>query len=130
MPNETKLWKAFSRFIRLRDAQPETGIVKCITCPNVRHWTKIDCGHGLPRQHKMTKYNESNNHGQCKHCNGFSGGKREIYKAEVDRRYGLETWDKLEIASRQLCKRSQGDIDLMEMYYRKEADRIQKEKGL
>lgn len=78
----------------------------------------MDCGHGIGRQHKATKYNETNNHAQCKKCNGFEGGKREVYKENVDKKYGAGTWDKLEIASRQTCKRTKFEIELMTTYYK------------
>src|SRR5687767_4246038 len=68
------LWKVFSEYIRLRDSD-DKGFCKCFTCPNIRFWNKGDCGHGIPRQYKSTKFNERNNHFQCKHCNGFEGGK-------------------------------------------------------
>jgi len=117
MKPDDKLWKVFSEFIRRRDAD-SNGICKCITCGLVRHWKEMDCGHGIPRQHKATKYNEMNNHAQCKRCNGFEGGKREVYKVEVDKRYGAGTWDKLEVASRGLAKWSKFEIDTMTTFYK------------
>lgn len=78
----------------------------------------MDCGHGIPRQHKATKYNEQNNHAQCKPCNGFEGGKREIYKEKVDKMYGNNTWDRLIMASRLQDKKSQFEIDEIEKYYK------------
>src|SRR3989304_3712371 len=73
---ENKLWAVFSVYIRLRDSNSQ-GIGSCFTCGKLLHWTKGDCGHGIPRQHKATKFNEWNNHLQCKRCNGFEGGARE-----------------------------------------------------
>jgi hypothetical protein len=127
--NDAKLWKAFSEYIRLRDVD-ETGYGMCITCGRIIHYLKGDCGHGIGRQHKATKYNEQNNHLQCKHCNGFEGGKREVYKEEVDKRYGPGTWDKLEIMSRSVCKRGKFEIDVMTKHYRELVEKIKKEKGL
>lgn len=115
--SDAKLWKVFSEYIRRRDADAE-GNCRCFTCGLVRPWKQMDCGHGIGRQHKATKYSEVNNHAQCKRCNGFEGGKREIYKEEVDKRYGAGTWDKLEIASRQMCKRTKADIEIMTEYYK------------
>ena len=78
----------------------------------------MDCGHGIGRQHWGTKYNEKNNHAQCKPCNGFEGGKREVYKVEVDKRYGAGTWDKMELLSRVVTKRpSQFEIDTLRNHY-------------
>jgi len=125
--NENKLWKVFSQYIRLRDAD-ENGICTCITCPRRAHWKKMDTGHGIPRQHKATKYNEKNNHAQCKPCNGFEGGKREIYKEQVDKRYGKGTWDKMLIASKTQLKLSQFEIDEMERYYKLRVKELLKNK--
>jgi hypothetical protein len=84
----------------------------------------MDCGHGIPRQHKATKFSEINNHAQCKRCNGFEGGKREVYKVEVDKRYGAGTWDKLELASKMTFKRTQFDIDLMTEIYKQQLKKL------
>lgn len=119
--NDKKLWKVFSEFIRLRDANAN-GYCKCITCGLIRHWKQMDCGHGIPRQHKATKFHEQNNHAQCKRCNGFEGGKREVYKIEVDKRYGAGTWDKLEVMSRMTAKRAQFEFDVMEEYYKEQVN--------
>ena len=113
---EVKLWKAFSEFIRRRDSD-ENGYGKCFTCHRTINWKDGDCGHGIGRQHKSTKYDEQNNHLQCKKCNGFEGGEQAIYKEEVDKRYGKGTWDKLVLKSRQVCKRGKFEIDTMAKYY-------------
>lgn len=116
---DKKLWKVFSLYIRRRDAN-EDGICKCFTCNYHAHYSKMDCGHGIPRQHWGTRYSEKNNHAQCKRCNGFEGGKREVYKNEVNKRYGEHTWDLLELASRKANKFSQFEIDALEKYYKAE----------
>lgn len=129
MANDAKLWKAFSEFIRCRDVDG-TGYGKCITCSRIIHWKSGDCGHGIGRQHLATKYDERNNALQCKKCNGFEGGKREVYKEEVDKRYGPQTWEKLEIMSRQVCKRGKFEIEIMTKHYRELAAKLKKEKNL
>jgi hypothetical protein len=127
-PSEAKLWKAFSNFIRLRDADSE-GYCKCFTCGAIRWWTDGDCGHGIGRQHKGTKYNERNNHWQCKRCNGFEGGKRELYKQEVDRRYGEGTWALMEIAARKPRKFSAFELQVMTDHYKTEFEKLKKLKA-
>lgn len=124
-----KLWKAFSEYIRLRDSD-ENGFCKCFTCGRIKFWKDCDCGHGIPRQHKATKYNEKNNHAQCKHCNGFEGGMREAYKKEMDRRYGEGTWDRMLIASKSTFKISRFDIEMMTKYYQEEAKKLKQSKGM
>lgn len=115
--NNKKLWKVFSEYIRRRDSNKD-GFGKCFTCSRIIHWKKGDCGHGLGRQHKGTKYNEKNNHLQCKPCNGFEGGKREIYKEEMNKRYGTGTWELMELASKKPAKLGQFEIDQLEKYYK------------
>ena len=127
MANDKKLWKAFSEFIRLRDSD-ENGICMCFTCGLPRHWKQMDAGHGIPRQHKATKFNEQNNHAQCKGCNGFEGGRREIYKVMMDEKYGQGTWAKMEIASKLTVKHSQFDYDTMEVYYKQEVKKLKQQK--
>lgn len=114
---DKKLWKVFSEYIRLRDAD-EQGYCKCFTCGLIRHWKQMDCGHGIGRQHKGVKYNEKNNHAQCKKCNGFEGGMRERYKQEMDKRYGAGTWDLMELASKAPSRWTQFEIDALEKYYK------------
>lgn len=127
--SEKMLWDMFSLYIRLRDSD-ENGICRCFTCGNYRHYTKLDCGHGIPRQHKATKYNEQNNHAQCKHCNGFEGGMREAYKIEMDYRYGSGTWDKMLLASKGTCKRGAFERQVMYGYYKNAVSELKKMKGL
>lgn len=115
--NDKKLWKVFSLYIRMRDAE-ENGICKCFTCGYVNHYSKMDCGHGIGRQHWATRYNEKNNHAQCKRCNGFEGGRREVYKERMNERYGPNTWELMELASKKAKKLSQFEIDTLEKHYK------------
>ncbi len=125
--NDKKLWKVFSEYIRLRDSDKK-GFAKCFTCPNIRHWTKGDCGHGIGRQHKGVKFNEKNNHFQCKPCNGFEQGKREVYKEEMDKRYGPGTWDLMDLAARKPSRVGQFEIDMLTRHYKEKVDLLRKQK--
>ena len=129
MVSDAKLWKIFSEFIRLRDSD-SNGVAQCITCGRTASWKAFDCGHGIGRQHKATKYDERNNHAQCKKCNGFEGGQQAIYKEEVEKRYGKGTWDILILKSRQVCKRGKVEIQVMEEYYKKKVKELKAEKHL
>src|SRR5436190_1999057 len=107
--NDAKLWKVFSEYIRLKFSD-DNGYCSCYTCGVIRHWKKIDCGHGIGRQHMSTKYDERNNRPQCKHCNGFHGGRREVFKEKMDREHGPGTWDLVELKSRQRSKIGEFEI--------------------
>ena len=126
---EDKLWDVFSIFIRLRDSDSQ-GVCKCFTCGALKHWTKGDCGHGIPRQHKATKFSEMNNHFQCKGCNGFEGGAREKYKEAMDKKYGAGTWDKILVASKQSVHWTATVLQNNITYYTAEVARLKEEKGM
>jgi len=127
--NDAKLWKVFSEFIRLRDSD-WGGFGKCFTCSFRGEWKRFDAGHGLGRQHKAVKFDERNVHSQCKRCNGFEGGQQAIYKEEVNKKYGPQTWDELVLKSRQVCKRGKTEIDVMTEYYKKEIKKLKEAKGI
>lgn len=127
--SDAKLWKAFSLYIRLKHSD-ENGYCKCYTCPAIRHYTKIDCGHGIGRQHKATKFDEKNNRPQCKKCNGFEGGKREEFKKQMDLEHGAGTWDLMELKTRQTVKRGQFEFDVLEKHYKKLVSELLKTKSI
>lgn len=84
----------------------------------------MDCGHGIGRQHWGTRYDERNNAAQCKKCNGFEGGRREVYKIEVDKRYGTGTWDLLELKSKKGKRLSDFEIKVLTDHYKKEIEKL------
>lgn len=126
--NDDKLWKIFSIYIRLRDTDQD-GFGKCFTCPRIIFWKNGDSGHGIPRQHKATKFDEKNNHLQCKPCNGFEGGKRETYKVEMNKRYGPQTWDLMLLKSRQRFSWGQFEVDALTEHYKREVEKLMKNKN-
>lgn len=126
---DKKLWAVFSEFIRLRDSD-ENGICKCFTCSHRAYYKKMDAGHGIGRQHKATKFDEKNNHAQCKKCNGFEGGKREKYKEEMNRRYGPQTWGLMEIKARGVFKWSRFEFQALIIHYQQKIKELKAEKTL
>lgn len=124
-----KLWKIFSEFIRLKYSDDQ-GICFCYTCGRPGFWKTMDCGHGISRQHMATKYEEINNRPQCGPCNGFEGGRREVFKEKMDNEHGKGTWDLMELKAKQVCHLSEFEIKEMEKYYSEEVKRLKKEKGI
>lgn len=114
---DKKLWKVFSEFIRRRDAD-ENGICTCITCGFTGHYKRFDCGHGIPRQHWGTRYDERNNNAQCKRCNGFEGGSQEAYAKAVDKKFGAGTWDMLLIKKQRGKRLSAFEIEALTKHYK------------
>lgn len=55
---------------------------------------------------------------------------REKFKEGVDRIYGDGTWEKLEISSKQVCKRDKFEYDVMTDYYLAEVKKLCSQKGI
>lgn len=122
-----KLDKIFSIYIRLRDSD-ENGYCKCITCPTIKHWKKMDCGHYVKRQHQGVRYNEKNCASQCKNCNWNLQGNDAIYKEKIIELYGREIHDLLKSAERINFKRTQLEIDILTDEYKQKVKELIKTK--
>lgn len=126
---EETVWGHYSKFIRLRDSD-ENGYCKCTTCGKIDYWKDMDAGHFIPRNCKATKYHEKNVFVQCPRCNRFLSGKQFEMGLYIDKRYGKGTAEKILIKSKQLCKRSKFDLQVLGDYYREEVKKLKKAKGL
>jgi len=74
-----------SRFVRIRDAD-EYGKVKCYTCPTVRHFTFMQCGHFSSRANMGLRWDAKRNlRTQCPYCNENLKGNLEVYAAELNK---------------------------------------------
>ena len=82
-----KLWKLFSEFTRLIEAD-ENGYCACITCGCMRYWKRIQAGHFISRGHKYLLYDRRNVHPQCGGCNCFKQGDYARYRKAMVLRYG------------------------------------------
>ena len=113
---DDKLWRVFSEYIRRSHANNE--ICTCVTCGVQDHWKNMDCGHFISRNHKATKFNESNVAPQCKKCNRFLGGRQFEFGLWIDKTYGPGKANYLLVRSRSTMKFTQFDIDEMTKYYK------------
>ncbi len=127
--DEKYLWPIFSLFTRFRDTD-ENGYGNCFTCGALKHYSESDAGHGISRRHKAVKYNECNCALQCKKCNGFEAGARDVYAVNVDKKYGTGTWDKLTVLSRQVSKTGQFEYDTMTDLYVIDVLQMAQKKGI
>ena len=129
-----KLWKLFSEFIRLRDAN--NGYVSCISCGKVTFWKDCDAGHFIAKNSGMFFYfNEDDVHGQCGYCNRFLHGNLLNYRRRLVEKIGLDEVEKLEYQSQigirdelnATCKYTDEEYkDLINIY----KDKINELKGL
>lgn len=88
-------WGAYgSKYFRFKDmlerGNPKTGLVKCCTCSNVKHWSKMDGGHFIPKAKLDAWLLENNAHCQCFSCNQMKGGNLHYYLDFMVEKYGAE----------------------------------------
>lgn len=95
MNNKTELDKAYSLYIRLRDADCN-GMIRCISCGRSVPYKDADNGHFFSRSHISTRWDEDNCHAQCRYCNRTLYGNLEHYKANLIKKIGKEAFAALE----------------------------------
>lgn len=125
-----KLDEAFSLFIRLRDSD-KNGMVKCITCGSIAHYTDVDAGHFITRENMGVRYEEENVNGQCRHCNRFKSGKQYEHGLAIDKKYkqpGLAS--KLMIKGKSVCNWQDFELEAMYQYYKREVKALKEAKGM
>src|SRR5690242_17136225 len=85
-------WKAFSVYIRLRDADLN-GICACCTCGAFHHWKdglRINAGHAVPGRGNAVLFDESIVAAQCAGCNNDGGGEQYKFFEFLKKKHG---WD-------------------------------------
>lgn len=117
----------FSEFIRLRDTD-KNGTFTCISCGKRLPYKQADCGHYINRKHMSTRYSEKNCNAQCRSCNRFDEGNIQGYRRGLIAKYGESIVLMLEALKNQVNKISVFELQTMIKYYRKEVDRLKKEK--
>ena len=125
-----QLDKVFSEYIRMRDAQPHTGYVRCFSCGRITHWKSGDCGHFVGRSAQSCRWREDNCHFQDKYCNIMLHGNLLAYRRAMVAKYGEEHVRYLEVLGHTSQHFSIGDLEQMLMYYTALRDKVKEEKGL
>jgi len=116
-----KAWRAFSKFIRLRDALKTTGTlthVKCITCGKLLSVSFCDAGHFVSRRYNATLFDERNVNTQCRYCNRFLDGNLLEYRRQLIKIYreGIDT--ELEDKATEIYKLGINDLTNIAECYR------------
>lgn len=76
-----------SRWIAFMDAG--CPMVRCFTCGRVYPWTKLDCGHYIPRHRQATRWDLRNIRPQCTQCNLYHEGEHWIFRKRLVDEIGL-----------------------------------------
>ena len=124
----TKYDNAFSKYIRLRDAD-SNGLVRCCSCGKVQHWKDVDCGHFVNRKHMSLRFSEINCNAQCRYCNRFDEGNLLGYAKFIEEKHGREMLDKLRIAKNKNLKYSKFELDVMLEYWKSEINKMKTQKN-
>lgn len=82
-----KLDNIFSRYIRWSYADKD-GMVKCFTCSKVLPIKEMDNGHFVGRACLSLRYSEKNCHPQCRYCNRYAEGMKDVYALRLIEKYG------------------------------------------
>lgn len=86
--------RLFSEFVRLEEAN-ENGWVKCCTCDKTIHWKKADAGHFITRAWNGTRYYQKNVASQCRYCNRYREGEKDLFAKFLKNKYGNRIIDHL-----------------------------------
>ena len=120
-----RAWTAFSRYIRLREAD-DNGYVSCVTCGTTRHWQDgIHAGHFIAKSRGNAIYMHPENvHPQCVRCNLHLHGNLIQYTLYMIEQYGQEKISELEELARTTVKFTADDWLEIETEYKEKADSL------
>lgn len=90
-----------SKVVRIGSAD-DKGMVRCATCPAIKHWKEMQCGHYQKRGNLATRYDMRNLAPQCEDCNCFYDGEEKKFAEFIDRFYGDGTAKALKIQAREI----------------------------
>jgi len=122
-----KLDTIYSKYIRLKYSKD--GYVKCFTCDNVKLISEMDCGHFVGRSHKSTRYLEKNTHPQCRYCNRYREGEKDVYALRLQEKYGQGILEELNKEKNKIKRFTPDELlNLIEVYKKKIAqlDKLEK----
>lgn len=115
---KAKLDKVFSLYIRLRDSRAfHYKAFRCISCGQIKPYRLMDCGHYFSRNNMATRWDEQNCHGECSHCNRFSGDHLVGYTESLKRKIGEKEYLKLCLRHNETKKWSLFELDYLIEYY-------------
>lgn len=107
----------FNEFIRLRDLAG-TNHFKCISCGQIKDKRFMHAGHYYNvGQFGALRFDETNCHGQCNHCNTFLHGNLIEYRRNLPYRIGIEKFNLLE-AKAGMCKRTSNKFSRFDIEYK------------
>ena len=111
---KTKIDPVFHEYVRRKEVDNHTGLGKCVTCNKTFHFSELDSGHFMGRQHLSTRWDERNVHIQCRKDNRFLYGLQYEYSLFL----GDELSNELLQLSRQPMKRMEFEYEELFQEYK------------
>ena len=124
-----KLDPIYSWYIRL-SALNEEGYLFCFTCGLPFTFRQVDCGHYAGRGNISTRFMEENTQVQCRKCNRFSEGMKDIFAIKLQEKYGEDILQKINDQKNSIKFLSARDLEDKIIYYKSEVKRLKKEKTI
>jgi hypothetical protein len=123
--------KWFSKYVRLRDSLlfGKYGWCRCCSCGKVDEIKNMDAGHWINRNCNIVRYDETNVHAQCRHCNRFQEGNSSGYAKFMLTEYGSEHMDDLDELHWQLKQFKATELKELADEYRAKVKQVEKEHG-
>ena len=120
-PSKNKAWKAFSKYIRLRDCLKYTGDSEngvCVTCKRSYPFSKLQAGHFIAGRNNAILFDEEAVHSQCYGCNVGRSGAHVDYFIFMEREYGRDKIEELRAKRHLTVKFTVEDYEATERYYK------------
>ena len=105
---KTKCNKLFSQYIR-RKYSDKHEMAECFTCGTKRHWSDLQCGHGISGRGNYVLYLEEICRPQCAYCNVLLSGRYEIFVPKLHDLYTRQVFEEWEQNARKPFKRTKAD---------------------
>ncbi len=110
-------WDLCSLYNRKKDAD-ENGMVKCVTCPKIAHYKKLQGGHFVPGRGNGVLFDDRGIHAQCYQCNCEKKGQWVEYEQYMLARYGKKVTDEIKANKFKVVKYTEEDYRRIADEYR------------
>lgn len=119
---EKTLWKWFSLYVRLKGCPEDSkGFGRCISCGKIDHYKAMDAGHYVRSRHKAVRYDETNVHLQCVHCNRNLNGNEAAHRIAMVEMYGEDHVKWVESQKGKIVKFQLYEVEAMTAEFRQKA---------
>lgn len=92
----------FSKYIRLK--YQRNGQIYCYTCGKHLEFSQAQCGHFIPRNILITRWDERNCRPQCVGCNVFGGGKPLDFEESLKNELGSKVVEEMKESRHKIFK--------------------------